>query len=221
MKVEMGSNIVVWSGGADSTWVLHHYAGVSSEDYPVRALSIASHPYLSKPFMKAQAVARNNYLALAKKRGYHIKYEKMTVGGNWIWKKPPDSFEHNTAQPLMWLSALSQAVGDGDSVLMGYIRGDCFWHTRSEFEKAFKAICELKGVNATLKYPVEYDSKASVLLKLKKAKVPASCWFSCEDTKDGTPCNECVCCDEIKAAKASWEYKKVGFHLSTGKTIVK
>lgn len=211
------SYLVAWSGGADSTWVLHHYAGRSSEDYPIRVLSIDSHRHLSKPFMKAQRVARKNYLDLSKKRGYHIQYEKITVGGNWHWGKQPDSFRHGSAQPLIWLSALVQAANDGDIVLMGYIQGDVFWHIKDMFEESLIALCKLKGVNVTIEYPVEYDYKADILRRLKKDRVPESCWFSCEDTEDGKPCGSCVNCESIEEAKANWRYKQDQVQLEEGK----
>ena len=201
------SNVVIWSGGADSTWVLDHYAGVSSEDFPIRAVSIVAHPNLNKEFLKAQSIAQKNYLVLAKKRGYHIEHEKVSVRGNLKWGNPPDSFIHASGQPVMWLSALIQAVGDGDRALLGYIRGDCFWHIRDKFEGAFNAMCALKGVKAELSYPVEYQHKAGVLRKLKEAKIPDRCWFSCDQTTDGRPCNKCSKCDDIKNAKMDWQYR--------------
>lgn len=213
------SNIVLWSGGADSTWLLHHYAGASSEDHRVRALTIAKHHYLSKPFLTAQGWAQLNYLALAKERGYHISHEKIEVDGDWTWGESSISFKHNPAQPLMWLSALAQAMGDGDTVLMGYIRGDCFWHFRDKFEAAFRAICDLKGVKATLEYPIEYQYKADILRELNKERIPDSCWFTCEDTQNGTPCGKCTNCEAISEAKRSWRYKSASRSDSQEKLI--
>ena len=202
------ANVVLWSGGADSTFVLHQYAGVSCEDYPVRAFSVCSHPYLSKPFMRAQESSKRNYLKLAKRRKYHIRYERFLVGGNWSWGKIDDSFGHSTEQTLVWVSSLVQALNHGDTVLLGYIRGDCFWHIRNKFEAAFRSLCDLKGVSVSLKYPVEYNYKSDILLKLKEEKVSDSCWFSCEDTQDGKPCGVCSCCIEIADARSSRRYDK-------------
>lgn len=203
----MSNHIVVWSGGADSTLVLNDYAGVSSQDYPVRAITVAAHPFLAKKALAAQSVAQRNYLALAKKRGYHIQHEKMSIRGKWTWGKTPEAFRHASSQPIMWLAMLMQSVGDGDTVHMGYIRGDCFWHIRSQFEAVFESFCKLKGVDAELNFPVEYHYKAEVLRKLREAKVPGSCWFGCEYTKNGKPCGACNKCDEIAYAKKHWLYK--------------
>ena len=194
----MGRNVVLWSGGADSTHVLNHYAGVSSEDYPVIALSVSRHRYLSKMFLKAQDEARKRYLAWAEKKGYHIRHYQISMTGNFefgVCKVP------SSAQSVMWLSAIFHVVADGDDVLVGYIEKDGFWHFRYLFEEVFNAMCVLKGIAAKLKYPAEWHDKAKILELLKKDKVPNNCWFSCESTKNGKACGECYKCREITEAK--------------------
>jgi hypothetical protein len=192
--------LVAWSGGADSTAVLQHYAEASSVDYPVRAISIVGHPQLLKPFMHAQEWARLNYLAWAKKKGMHIKHERISMSGNFELRTTEDN--HWRAQPLLWLSVLIQEVGDGDEVLLGYIRHDNFWHVRNLFADAFAAGCALKGVTATLNFFGEWWSKADVLERLRKARVPDRCWFTCESTPDGKPCGTCSKCKEVDSGRA-------------------
>jgi 7-cyano-7-deazaguanine synthase in queuosine biosynthesis len=203
------SNLVLWSGGADSTYLLDRWARVSSEHYPVRAVTVIEHPKLSKPFLKAQRAAQLEYLAHARKKGYHIKHEIVRVQGSFAWGVEGNSGDHGrpTAQSLMWLHAIGQVIGDEDKVIVGYIRGDAFWHFRDEFEATFKAMCKLKGVQAELRYDLEWQYKADILRLLKKAKIPQRCWFSCESTTDGKPCGACSKCDEIAYAKQHWRYK--------------
>jgi 7-cyano-7-deazaguanine synthase in queuosine biosynthesis len=196
------SYLVAWSGGADSTAVLQHYAEASSQDYPVRAISIAWHPQLRLKFMQAQAAARKQYLKWAKARGYHLRSERMYWVGSFQMMVGREGWEAPTSQPTLWLSALLQVVGEGDTVLMGYIQHDSFWHTRHLFEAAFAAGCALKGVTAELKFPGEWWSKADVLDRLRKARVPDRCWFTCEQTQDGKPCGVCAKCRELAAGRA-------------------
>jgi len=209
---KMARNIVVWSGGADSTWLLHHWAGASSEDHRVVALTVRHHRFLSKPFLKAQRKAQEAYLKLAKKRGYHIDHQMIRVDGHFSWGVDVNSGPRGrgcpTAQAIMWLYAIMQVVGDGDKVLVGYIKGDSFWHYRDEFARTFDAMCKLKGVRATLVYDLEWQSKPDILRLLKKARIPQRCWFSCESVgEDGKACGNCSKCDEIAYAKKHWQYK--------------
>jgi 7-cyano-7-deazaguanine synthase in queuosine biosynthesis len=193
-----GRYVVLWSGGADSTLVLNDYSKVSSEGYPLIALSITGHPNLHGPFVKAQNAAQKRYLKFAKRKGYHIKHYRMKVGGNFVW-----GGDHSgTAQPTVWLGALAHVIGHNDTVLAGYTQNDGFWHFNHQFREAFKAICalkELKGV--TIEFPLEYTEKKNVLRRLVDGKIPASCWFSCDSTRNSKPCGRCSKCEDIKEAR--------------------
>jgi 7-cyano-7-deazaguanine synthase in queuosine biosynthesis len=192
--------VIIWSGGADSTALLDYYAGSSSEDYPTIALSVSGHPYLSKAFVRKQNEVQKRYLKHAKGRGYHIRHERMRFSGNFEWG---DAKSLN--QAVMWLSAIIQVIKDKDQVLMGYIRRDDFWHYRREYEDAFRAACLAKGIEAKIGFPFEWDEKADILRRLKKAKVPDSCWFTCERTKAGKACGTCNKCTAVIRA---WEALK-------------
>lgn len=77
----MGRNVIIWSGGADSTALLEYYAGVSSKDYPVHAISISAHPNLRDTQLSAEKKARERYLDLARKKGYWIRTQEIEFGG--------------------------------------------------------------------------------------------------------------------------------------------
>lgn len=198
-------NVVLWSGGADSTAVLNHWGGVSCEDYPIVALSIVAHPCLNEHQIKKQNEVQARYLKHAKRKGYHIKHMKMEFSGDFSWK------DTASPQPCMWLSALLQVIQDGDTVFCGYIRSDCVWHRIHEFKSIFSASCALKEIDATLKFPWEWERKVDILRRLRKGKVPDSCWFSCDDTNNGRACRKCSKCKEVSdARKALTEYDKPG-----------
>jgi len=195
---DWGRTVVVWSGGADSTCLLNHYAGVSSEDWPIVALSVVAYPHISRPLLQKQAEVQKRYLEWAKRRGYHIKHHTMRVTGSFGYGR-----EGNAPQPSLWLAALSQILDERDRVMMGYIRTDDVWHCMSEFRDVFDAFCKLKEFkHAKLEFPFEWEHKVDILRRLKKGKVPDRCWFSCDHTKDGKPCGQCSKCDELAAARA-------------------
>jgi len=190
--------LVAWSGGADSTLLLDWYAETSSKVQQVVALSVTGHPHLFAEFVKKQNEVQKRYLKHLRRKGYHVQHQRMEMSGTFSFGEPKTDA---IAQPLVWLSTIVQVVQDGDRVLMGYIRDDCFWHNRHLFEKAFHSLCRLKGVDVKLEYPLEWEEKVGVLRRLKRGKVPDSCWFSCEKTKNGKPCGKCSKCLEIKRAR--------------------
>jgi len=204
----MGRNVVLWSGGADSTSLLDHYAGVSCRDYPVVAL-VVEHSKISPIFARAQQKARAEYAKLAKRRGFHLLIQTVKTSGNFEFGLN-DSCRYYVPQPIVWLNAISQVVKDGDTVFMGYIGGDLFWHFKDRFEAVFKAFCVLKGIDASLEYPLEFQRKSDILAKLKRQKIPARCWFSCERTTDGKPCGICSKCQEVNDARDLMKKRKKG-----------
>lgn len=180
--------------------MLDYYAGVSSEDYPVYAISIARHPNLLRAQLKAEAVARVNYLNFARSKGYWIKHEGIEFSGSFDAKGPKG--EGPPGQMWIWLTAISQCVADDDVAMFAYIKPDAMWHYKHEFVGAFEAIMALKGVEATVKFPFEWKAKKDILGDLKKAKVPDYCWWSCERPRgDGSRCGRCHKCVEIREAR--------------------
>jgi len=187
-----GRYIVAWSGGLDSTALLHWYATTSSEAYQVVAVSVIGHPNLNKFQLSLQNKAQARFLKYAKSKGYHIEHRKIKIGGSGIWDGPSDG----TGQPILWALAIAASLRDNDTVLMGYICKDDFWHYKHQFLKLFNAICEFKGVKATIEFPFEWVEKAEVIDKI--AKVPKNCWFSCDRTNNNKPCGICKKCLAIQ-----------------------
>jgi hypothetical protein len=191
----MGRNIIVWSGGADSTALLDYYAGCSSEDYPVKAISISKHPNLVKGQTECEGKARKRYLELARSRGYWIEHEEIEFGDGFSAHGPEGAGP--PGQMMMWMCAITPCVSDGDSVMFAYIKGDAMWHYKYEFVNAFDAIMKLKGVNAKIEFPFEWNTKIDIFDILKKANISSKHWWSCErPRKNGTRCGKCNKCKE-------------------------
>lgn len=194
---EPSTDLVVWSGGADSTLVLARLADGAVR--PVRALALSAHPQLLPDQLVGQRAARQAFAAVAKKRGWSLRVAEVSY-------KVVGSANVSAALPqaTVWLYSLLPYVADGDRVHMGYIRGDDFWHVREAFERAFRAGCKLKGVRAELVYDLEYASKLDVVRGLREARVPAASVWTCDNpirTRRGVgQCGRCGKCRELQAA---------------------
>lgn len=199
-----GRNIVVWSGGADSTAVLNYYAGVSCADYPVVAVSVAGHVCLNQIQCKLQNEAQERYLKFARDKGFHIKHQKVRIDGSDGILPGYEDKRSCFMQPLLWLLYLMPYVGDDDTVHFGYIQGDGFWHIRREFEDVFDSISKMMMLkNVSISYPFEWGRKYQILEKLGNSKVPDNCWWSCDaPKKDGKKCGICTKCRDIVKAKS-------------------
>jgi 7-cyano-7-deazaguanine synthase in queuosine biosynthesis len=201
----MSRNVIIWSGGADSTALLHHYAGVSCASYSVRAITVRYHTHINKDALYMQRLSQDAYLHWAKEKGYWINHEYVQIRGRFVIERPDDA---PSAQMSMWLGAVMPLVSEGDRVMFAYIKNDCMWHYKQEFIDAFNAMCRVKGVKATVDFPFEWCSKFDILKKLRDANIPRSCWWSCEFVKGKRPCGRCGKCKEIKAAMAEIRKKK-------------
>jgi len=203
VRVDVNRYVIPWSGGLDSTVVLDDYAATSSKLYKVIAVSVSGHPNINKHQMIAQNKAQKNYMVYAKRRGYHIEHRKIKILGKGEWDGRGDV----VAQSILWLSALTPTLRDGDKILFPYIQNDCFWHYKDKFEAIFNAICSMKDVKVTFEYPLEWCTKYDVLSKGRF--IPKKCWFSCDRTKNSKPCGKCDKCNEIKKAYERLKAKEV------------
>jgi len=199
----MSRQIVVWSGGADSTYLLHWYAMHSSIQNPVHAMTVDSYPQLSSVFMNAQRLARNRYLKFAEKSGLHIVTH--VINSECDDKTSVGIGENVSAQPIMWLCSIMPFIHDGDIVCFSYIRDDGIWHVKKEFEDVFYSICRLKGISAELKFPIEGNRKFQILNWLSEYKITDKMWWSCESPKNKKPCGVCYKCCEIEISKIKWD----------------
>jgi 7-cyano-7-deazaguanine synthase in queuosine biosynthesis len=211
------ANVVVWSGGADSTLVLTDLLTNSTQHWPVLTLTVDRHPQLSRPALELQRAARKRYVAWAKKRGYHLVTRTVGI----------DSSKglNITSQSLLWLTTLVPYVRNLEVLHFGYVNGDEFWHTR---EHALAAMTNMRKLSdrpaLSVQFPLEYVRKPAVLERLRKAGVPNDCWWSCETPVKGRACRSCWKCFEIEQARAalrSATYRKASkrfdLPIATGK----
>lgn len=193
-----GRDLVVYSGGADSTLLLDRLASQTDRTDPVIALAVDHHPQLNSNQLEGQRYARFAYLQWAEKHGRKIKLVTLGVHG------PDSGVEGVNPQALVWFSMVMPYVRDRDCVHLGYIKADEFWHGREVFETAFKAVCALKGIAATLHYDLEWSSKLDVVSALSARRVPKRCVWTCEEPRRGaTAPLECGRCEKCKALRGA------------------
>ncbi len=184
------THAVIWSGGADSTASLYHYAGVSCLDYPVRALTVVDQQNLNTNQLKAQDKTQKRFLQLAAKRKLHISHERLILKGNCDAK--------NSTQAELWLCHLFPYFRDDETIHFGYIRRDDFWHHHERFKKTFDSLASARDKPPRLELDREWKEKWEILKYLRDNKIPDHCWWSCEGVgKNLRPCGDCKKCNEV------------------------
>lgn len=199
-------SLISWSGGCDSTLLLYELAVKSSEEKPVRAVSLM-HPQVAADVEHRKA--RQAILKRLRKRGHHILHQELHLrihtsngkrtggGGKHAW------FHCNSnggiIQPVFWMPLAATYLGKDEDLYMGYIREDDLWQYEGNFGRAFGDLQFLMGKTGAIKYPFKLEYKWQILKRLRNVKLLDLCWY-CETPKKGKACGECASCFKHKSA---------------------
>jgi 7-cyano-7-deazaguanine synthase in queuosine biosynthesis len=192
--------LVVWSGGADSTLVLHDLAKAESiEPFPEPVRSI-SFEVSQCPGAPEQARARARILEWFKAREYPVSNMVVKIDSG-------DALErYGNPQATLWMLAL-QALRPDENLYSGYHRGDDFWHGSQHLVYSFHEMQKLGTRTGVWLFPLETLYKYQVIERLKKTGEPGRpetslyplVWFCGRPTKDDgkphdDPCGRCQPC---------------------------
>jgi len=184
-------NIVVWSGGYDSTLVLHNLAKASSKENSVIALYVDWKGKLNSLKVIKEKEVMKNYLAYAKQKGFHIKFHTVTFSSTL------GIYGYGHTQACLWVCAVMPFIETGDRVYFGYHERDRFWSCNSQVYHAFENMFYIRSLkDVKIVYPLEYKSKCEVLQEINKLKIPKKCFWTCENpVRKGKNIVKCGNCD--------------------------
>lgn len=191
-------NVVVWSGGLDSTLVLDQLCSSSNTIKQCIWAFTVNWGMLDDLKVKKEREVRKKYLSYAKKRGYNIAHQTITVKANM-------GVDHlGCAQGLAWFSYVIPYLPKNSILYLGYHATDEFWEYDTEFDNYVKAAAAISNRKITLSYPLKYMSKCSILEEFKLRKIPLSCVWTCEHPKKRSnkivSCGKCNPCISLRSA---------------------
>lgn len=208
-------SLLLWSGGLDSTLVLHRLAieqrdGIKSHPHGIRALSI-DHPQ----------VAYHPPTAKASRQAIKEAFRKKALTASWIdiaiqkqcrsWRADNGIANSGNPQLLLWLTTAVNYLEPDEDLYTGYIRGDDVWHSVGRLVTAFANLQELGRKSGKLIHPLEYETKADVIRAMKVEHLYKHCWW-CEESKPkmrngkGQPCGKCKSC--LTNDTALWQIER-------------
>lgn len=197
--------LVCWSGGCDSTLLLHHAARLyGTPKNPVRSLSISSSQVTSA---KREAAARKRILREFKKRGLHIDPMELELN---VASGSPGLSHHGLPQAVMWLLA-TQALNETETLALGYIKGDDWLGHREAYQTVFDTLQKTSNRTGTLWTPLWGTEKRAVLHQLAELNLLHLTWW-CDvphnSTKKTAPCGSCASC--LTHRTAQWKLAEFG-----------
>ncbi len=204
--------LVCWSGGLDSTLLLHDLLREQKLSEPVRTLSIH---HSNVGAWEEQKLARDRLKKHFEKLGHKLSCLEVEV------KSSDGMFVQGEGirQAVIWLTLGAQYLNNGEGLYLGYIKGDDFWHYHSWANQLFTASCALMGKECKLELPLEWVDKSHVIDRL--GKLAPKCFWCESPIKGGKPCKYCHKCREFKLANIKEEFVasvfRVGRHITKRK----
>ena len=199
-----GDNLVVWSGGADSTLILldlarQELAKPENERKPIYTLSL-KWCFLHKVKMANENSARSEILKRLSNKGVEIKPIELEIDIDYHDDDGANDFINEgvhygkVQQCQRWLFEAVYHATNQCNIWMGHMRGEDFFMFGKYFEQLLKVLCELDNKEISLCLPFMYVSKAEVL-RDHIASDTINVVSTCENPKPtGMPCGECKPC---------------------------
>jgi len=192
----MSRIVVLWSGGIDSTIVLHQASlATYSEHEPVIALSVRSHACGNENRFKRQTTARSNYLRFAKRIGLNIKAQEFDVTGT-AWPES-NGYETYLREYQVFGAWMLPFLQSGDIVCFGYYKDQRI--DIEKFNSMFEAYGDIAKWNESpsIRLPLnmwnERGSYEDFVRMCLSYRIPRSCVYSCHygDNADKCTCPKC------------------------------
>lgn len=195
--------LLVWSGGLDSTWMLYRALNDAPRGNTVRTISI-NHCQVSG--VSQDRTARNKITRILNKAGW--RFDRIEVDVNVKAFSRDHAINHGIIQPVMWLSHALLHADTGETIQIGYIKGDdalMHWDKMADIKNRCG---EMMGKALTLELPLMFTEKYEIVRAVKKdaAWILENIWW-CEPPPDTPnirkPCGKCTSCH--KHATALWQ----------------
>lgn len=197
-------SLVLWSGGCDSTLMLHELLKNSSACWPVRALTII-HDQVSPTKQPARARKKAKYYW--KKKGYHLEHTEIEINrvdSNWDVQAINNG---GLAQPVFWLTFAIPYLNEKEDLYFGYIKEDCIWHHKSEFQEGFKYLSRMCCKQGKLRTPFALAHKRSIIKRLKESDdLYKRTWWCERNDNINKVCGKCLPCELHRTAK--WQIEQ-------------
>ena len=192
---------VLWSGGYDSTLALARECKDSSENNPIVVITIEHHNLFGIQY-KAEKQARKRILKILKKK-YYIEELEINIDAS-----QPSRAYSGWSQQVWWMTFSLPYIEDGSEIVFGYCLGDEFWKFRREHDQIIKYVSYIMGKKITIKYPLEFDNKETVLTELDNLKLVDYCWTCDSPIRVGRGFKSCGKCHKCKELKIMMEIMK-------------
>ena len=191
--------LIAWSGGCDSTLLLHsllqkqHYQLKSeNKSYQefheqVRTFSVT---HAQMDAQKEQALARKKIRSELKERGLKFEHIEIDI-------RQEGNANGGSKQSVVWLAMVIPYLYDKEDFYLAYVKEDDIWHFRSYLYDSFNNLQTLAGHEGKLQLPWEWKKKEEVVKELSSIGLLKHVWWCAEPKKFGQRCGKCISCTKM------------------------
>jgi hypothetical protein len=198
----MARNVIIWSGGLDSTAILYMAGMFSTKENPVITLSVREHHRCNVGNMRAQSIARKKYLRFAKSIGHFIQAQEISVSGNAVG-------DTKLKQHHLWASLFQVYFKPGDIVSWGYKKHEdppkkAFLKLMNSFNLFAENFDDYQDFEDYEKSPIRHTFPLQNVNGIQLTKmlmsfdIPKDCMFCCVAPIGIRPCGVCHKCMSFK-----------------------
>lgn len=198
--------IVLFSGGCDSTLVLHNLLKESVKEY--RSITALSISHCQVPANDQNKISRDLFQIEMRKRELlgSVNFADITI--NNINGCVTEGSGGGLTQPIIWATMAMLYARSEDVLYFGYHKGDDFWSYRHEFETAIQNVCKICSKTVKIEYPLQDLYKYQIIRQLKERGLYDNCWYCEYPTIDNKPCGDCAPCRTHRTAL--WQLENFG-----------
>jgi 7-cyano-7-deazaguanine synthase in queuosine biosynthesis len=203
--------LVLFSGGCDSTLLLHdllkensHNRGIHSD---IIALSI-NHDQIGAN--ELNKIARTVFKFEMQRRELitdNCIFGEVDINGQ-SGAVVTSIGAYGLSQPIIWSMIAMLYIRDNDTIYFGYHYGDDFWLHKDTFEEAIQNVCKICNKHIKIEYPLKHLYKYEIIDSLKKRGLYDLCWYCERPTFENKPCGDCVPCRTHRTAL--WQLETFG-----------
>jgi len=186
----MKNQMVIWSGGADSSLIL--WEKIRKNDN-VCAVSFITE-FLHKKKIIAEGKAREKFKKKAQEYNYKIDHRIINLDSK-------IGMAGSLPQQTTWTCLATLYAMDNTIVSFGYHRGDDFWHIDGWANQIRRNINSAMGKNVEFEFPLEWKRKYEIIDDIRYYGLE-DCFWTCEgNTNVKKPCGGCRPCIALKLAE--------------------
>ena len=197
------TNIIVYSGGYDSTLVIHELL----TRYPKTHFTIVGYNtnYFNPKKNRAENLYREKYIDYLYNEAKICNFNYVKIDSekfnNSYDKLTPFRDGGLVQQPYFVFMTSYFAPTKINHIFTGFHNGDCYFNWRDSFDSIIKAMSEIMGKELYYHHPLAKTDKFEIIKAIQTAGLEEFC-FTCENPGGYfESCGECKPCTELIMAK--------------------